>query len=498
MNPKIADRVLEIGIQLSAEHDYGTLLTKIVDCAMEITNCDGGTLYMYNDGVLRFCVTKNKSLNIEQGLKDDEFYPAVKMKDENICAYSAIHKKMLNIEDAYKSDEFDFSGPRNYDKLTKYRTKSILVVPLVNNEDRLIGVIQLINAIDENGEIIPFSKEFEMIIASLASQMAIALSNMKYVQEIEELMFSITQSFTDAIDKRNPYNYNHSRNVLLYTKMLVNYINELHENGKCEKYFDLYNKRELELAALMHDIGKIVVPREIMNKSTRLGSKLEITLLRFDYLKSLYKIDYLSNKITEEDWLKIEAELTEIKQQVKEINKKNFLEKEKISYINNIAKKYYENSDGEIISYLTPDEEECLSVPKGNLTEEEREIINSHVIYTEKYLNNMTLGKRFSCIGKWAGAHHELLDGSGYPRGLKGDEIAFESRILTVVDIYEALTASDRPYKKAVDKEKAFDILYKMADEGKIDKEILSLFEAAIKLNSKDLEKGCLSKEVKT
>ncbi len=498
MKREIADKVLEIGIQLSAERDYDTLLTKIVDCAMEITNCDGGTLYMYNDGVLRFCVTKNKTLNIEQGLKDDEFYPAVLMKDENICAYSAIHKKMLNIEDAYESDEFDFSGPRNYDKLTKYRTKSILVVPLVNNEDRLIGVLQLINAIDENGEIIPFSKEFEMVIKSLASQMAIALSNMKYVQEIEDLMLSITQAFTDAIDKRNPYNYYHSRNVFLYTQTLVNYINELHENGEYDRFFDVYNKRELELAALMHDIGKIVIPREIINKSTRLGNKLEIILLRFEYLKSLYKIDYLSGKISEEEWFEIEKELKEMICQVKEIDKRNFLEKEKIDYINDIAKKYYINSDGEIINYLTPEEAECLAIPRGNLTEEEREVINSHVIYTEKYLNNMTLGKRYSCIGKWAGAHHELLDGSGYPRGLKGDEIAFESRILTVVDIFEALTSSDRPYKKAMDKEEAFEVLRKMADEGKIDKEVLKLFEASVKLKNEVPKTANLSEEVKS
>ncbi len=498
MNQKIADRVLEIGIQLSAERDYDTLLTKIVDCAMEITNCDGGTLYMYNDGVLRFCVTKNKSLNIEQGLKDDEFYPAVLMKDENICAYSAIHKRMLNIKDAYESDEFDFSGPRNYDKLTKYRTKSILVVPLVNNEDRLIGVIQLINAIDENGNIIPFSKDFEVVIKSLASQMAIALSNMKYVQEMEDLMISITQSFTDAIDKRNPYNYYHSRNVFLYTKILVNYINELHEKGECEKFFDVYNKRELELAALMHDIGKIVIPQEIINKSTRLGDKIETIIQRFDYLKCLYKIDYLSNEISEEEWLKIQDELEEAKREIKDINTKNFLDKERIDYINNIAKKYHKNLDGEKIYYLTPLEAESLSVIQGNLTEAEREIINSHVVYTEKYLNNMTLGKRFSSIGKWAGAHHELLDGSGYPRGLKGDEIAFESRILTVIDIFEALTSNDRPYKKAMDKENAFNILHKMADENKIDKYILSLFETAIKLKNDDLEKSNLFEEVKS
>ncbi len=498
MNREIVNRVLEIGIQLSAERDYDTLLTKIVDCAMEITNCDGGTLYMYNDGVLRFCVTKNKTLNIEQGLKDDEFYPAVLMKDENICAYSAIHKKMLNIEDAYESDEFDFSGPRNYDKLTQYRTKSMLVVPLVNNEDRLIGVLQLLNAIDENGEIIPFSKEFEVVIKSLASQMAIALSNMKYVQEIEDLMFSITQAFTDAIDKRNPYNYYHSRNVFLYTQILVNYINELYEKGEYNRFFDVYNKKELELAALMHDIGKIVVPREIINKSTRLGCKIDIILLRFDYLKSLYKIDYLSGKISREEWLKTKAELKEMKRQVKKINKKNFLDKEKIEYIENIAKKCYVDSDGEKIDYLTPEEAECLSIPKGNLTEEEREIINSHVIYTEKYLNNMTFGKRFSCIGKWAGAHHELLDGSGYPRGLKGDEIAFESRILTVIDIFEALTASDRPYKKAMDEKKAFDVLHKMADEGKIDKEVLKLFEAVVRSKNEDPKIGHLFEEVKS
>lgn len=480
MDQNVLNEVLDMGIMLTAEKDYDELLSEIIDCAMKITHCDAGTLYTYDGARLQFCIMKNKSMGIEQNAKDDKTYPAVEMSETNVCAYSAIHRRMLNIPDVYASEEFDFNGPGRYDSMTGYRTKSMLVYPLVNNEDNLVGVVQLINALDENGNVIAFPKEIEIAVKSLASQVSIAVSNMQYVKEIEELMISITQSFTDAIDTRIPYNFYHSRNVYLYTEMIIDHINNLYKKGKGTRHFSHTEKKELLLAALMHDIGKLVIPSEVIDKSTRLGDKIDIVLQRFDYLTALYHIDYLEGRITKNAWTETKNELISAKEQLEQINKKTILSDEDIQLVKDLRGRTYSDALGHQLSYLTLEEAEALSIPKGNLTAREREIICSHVIYTEKYLNNMKFGRRYPHIIEWAGAHHEFLDGSGYPRHLKGDGISFETRILTVVDIYEALTSADRPYKKSMDDEHAFEVLDEMAAEGKIDAEVIKLLREAL------------------
>lgn len=475
-----AEKILEIGIQLTAERDYDELLSKIINCAMELTACDGGTLYLFEKDHLQFCIMKNKSLGIDQKGTKDEKYPPVTMDEKNICAYAAIHREFLNIEDAYSSSQFDFSGPREYDKRTGYRTKSVLVFPLISHEDKLIGVVQLINAKNKAGEIIPFGKDCEKILLSLGSQAAVAVANMRFVQEIEDLMISITQVFTDAIDTRIPYNYYHSRNVYLYVRLLVDYINSRHEAGETDRYYKPAERDELLMAALMHDIGKLVIPNDIIDKTTRLGDKLELVLERFERLALLYNIDYLQGRLGKDKWIEKKNYFLDARERVEEINRKPRLTEEDVAYIQNMSRMSYTDSNGQKISYLSLGETECLTVVSGNLTRGEREVICSHVEYTEKYLRKMNFGVRYPHIIEWAGAHHEFLDGSGYPRGLKGDEIPFEARILVVVDVFEALTSADRPYKKSMEEEKAFSVLDEMMTEGKVDPEVLGLFKEAV------------------
>ncbi len=474
------DKILEIGIQLTAERNYDELLAKIVDCAMDLTGSDGGTLYLYENERLRFCITKNISLGVNRKGQDKEQYPPVPLSEKNICAYAALHRKLLNIEDAYSCEEFDFSGPREYDKLTGYRTKSMLVFPLVNHEDKLIGVVQLINAQNAEGTVIPFEKECEKIMESLGSQAAVAVSNMKFVHEIEQLMISITQVFTDAIDTRIPYNYYHSRNVYLYVRMLVDYINRRHAEGTVPLHFSAEGRDEILMAALMHDIGKLVIPNEVIDKTTRLGGKLALVMEHFEHLTALYHIDYLEGRISKSRWIEEKNNLLDAQQRIEEINRKSVLTDEDVEYVKALAARKYNGVNGNKIPFLSLYEQECLTVRKGNLTQEERNIICSHVEYTEKYLSKMNFGERYPHIIQWAGAHHELLDGSGYPRGLKGEEIPFEARILAVVDVFEALTSSDRPYKKSMEEAKALSVLDDMADQGKIDKNILELFKEAL------------------
>lgn len=484
MERLLAEKVLEIGIQLTTEHDYDALLSKIIECAMDLTDCDGGTLYLYEEEQLKFCIMKTKSLGIDRDRKSVEQYPPVAMDKKNVCAYAAIHRKLLNIPDAYDCEEFDFSGPREYDKMSGYRTKSLLVFPLVNHEDKLVGVVQLINALDGQGQAIPFAEEFEKVVESLGSQAAVAVSNMHFVQENEQLMMSITRVFTNAIDARIPYNYYHSRNVYLYAKMLVEYINALHEKGETSRYFDAAGKNELLMAALMHDIGKLVLPNEIIDKNTRLGNKLPLLLERLQHLTALFHIDFLEGRIDQDQWIEMKNILVDGEERIQELNRKESLLEEEIAYVKELASYSYRNPGGNTIPFLTPEELECLSIPTGTLTKGEREIIQSHASCTIQYLKKMNFDKRYPHIIEWAGAHHEFLDGSGYPYGLKGDEIPFEARILAVVDIFEALTSSDRPYRKSVQSAKAINILTDMADEGKIDREVLQLFREALEENN--------------
>lgn len=475
-----AEKILEIGIQLTSERDYDELLSKIIDCAMELTNCDGGTLYIFEKDCLQFCIMKNRSMGIDQKGTKNKKYPPVTMDEKYICAYAAIHREFLNIEDAYNSSQFDFSGSREYDKLSGYRTKSMLVFPLISHEEKLIGVVQLINAKNAEGEIIPFGADCEKVLQSLGSQAAVAVANMRFVQEIEDLMISITQVFTDAIDTRIPYNYYHSRNVYLYVMILVDYINAQHEAGKIDIFYSPAERDELLMAALMHDIGKLVIPNNIIDKTTRLGDRLGLVMERFERLALLYNIDYLQGRIGKDKWIEKKNYFLDAKERVEEINRKPRLSEEDAAYIQSMSRMNYTDSNGQKISYLSLEETECLTVISGNLTRSEREVISSHVEYTEKYLRKMNFGVRYPHIIEWAGAHHELLDGSGYPRGLKGDEIPYEARILVVVDVFEALTSADRPYKKSMEEQKAFSVLDDMAAQGKVDKEVLQLFKEAV------------------
>ena len=225
-------RVLDTGIALSKEKDRNKLLDMILKASMDITNCDAGTLYMNKDGYLHFKVMKTISMHVDQG-KDGETIdlPPVPIVPENICAYTVLYRKPLNIRDVYTSREFDFSGPMKYDSITGYHTQSMLTIPLLNQEDEAVGVMQLINAMDEKGEIIEFAGEQEQIILSLASQAAIAMTNIQYTEEMKAQMWSFTEAMAEAIDARTPYNANHVRNVAVYAGKLADYINELHWKG---------------------------------------------------------------------------------------------------------------------------------------------------------------------------------------------------------------------------------------------------------------------------
>ncbi len=475
------EKIMDIGIRLSTERDRNRLLMTILDKGMEITNCDASTLYLYEDDGLIFKYMRTLSMGVSRGMDGEPIdLPPVPIKEENVCSYAAIHREVVNIPDVYASSRFDFSGPRQYDNLTGYRTRSQLVVPLVNNENELIGVLQLINAMDEEGNAIAFHEQYEIIIRALGSMAAIELTNLSYMEALKAQIYSFVEALTTALEERTPYNALHTRNVEKYASLLADYITQLHKEGKCEKTFEPARKEQLMLAALIHDIGKMVVPLSIMNKATRLGQKLEKVDDRFALLKALYEIDMLRGRLTQEEYEAVIDDLTSELAFIHEIDVIDYVNDETYEHIEILSKKQHVNEDGSVLPYLTESEVTSLRIRSGTLTMQERKEMENHVVMTSKILEKVQFYKGFSMVPKWVGAHHEYLDGSGYPNHLKDDELDLETRILTVVDIYDALTATDRPYKDPIPRKKAIEILKNMAEKGKVDLQLVEWLDEAL------------------
>lgn len=473
------NEILEMSIALTSEHDYNKIFEKIITCAMELTNCEGGTLYLYRENHLEFMIMRNVNKEVER--RGGTVSPLA-LDESKVCAYSAIHRTLVNVPDVYaENTAFDFSGPKTYDKMFGYYTKSMLAFPLINHEEKLIGVVQLLNARDQEGNFISFTPEHEMLLRAVASMAAVSLSNMQYIKQIKQLLHSIIMVFTNAIDARTPYNYYHSKNVHDFVVMFMDYSNALFAEGKGNLFFDAERREELEITALMHDIGKLVTPLEVINKETRLAGRLSLVLARFKYISALKRIAYLEGSCTKEEYEKEAAYLEEAARVVTQINGIDFLDDAKEAWVRTLAEKSYEEPDGTVCPYLTGEEKDCLLIKKGTLTETERETMKQHVVYTERFLSAMDFDEHYKNVRTWAGRHHELLDGSGYPEGLTGDALPVEVRLLTIADIFDALTSDDRPYRKPHSRETALEILGHMAEDGQIDAEILKVFKEAVR-----------------
>lgn len=483
LNEKDFERIINIGIELSTEKNRNKLLAAILENGMEITHCDASTLYLFEDNRLVFKIMKTLSMGISRGVDGDaiEDMPPVPMTEKNVCAYTALRREIVNIPDVYNSDRFDFSGPKEYDGLTGYHTQSMLVIPIENNENELLGVLQLINAMDAQGKVIPFDEQYNIIIRSLGAMSAIELTNLSYMEELKAQLHSFVEAFATAVDERTPYNGFHTRKVAEYCVTLAEYISKKHEMGECEESFDEGHREKLYLAALLHDIGKMIVPLKIMNRATRLDKEMQQIEDRFDLLAAYYEIDMLRGRITQEEYQKKTDELKAELDFIHKADSVGFLDEQKYDHVKKLTEKKYIKEDGTVVPYLSEREIECLSIRKGTLTSADRKQMENHVVMTGKILEKVRFNRNYSMVPKWAANHHEFLDGTGYPRGLKGDEIDLETRILTVADIYDAMTSADRPYKSPMPREKAFAILRSMAEEGKLEMRLVNWLEEALK-----------------
>lgn len=475
------EQLLNVGIALSAEKNFHRLLEMILTEAQRITNADAGTLYVKENDHLVFAIVHNQTLGISQGGRGEPTgLPPVVITPEpqNVCAYAAVKRQIVNIPDVYASERFDFTGPRRYDAITGYHTQSMLVLPLCNYDDEVIGVLQLINA-KEGTQVVPFAEHLEKIIASLASQAAVSLTNMQYIDEINRLFDSFVQAIATAIDARTPYNVNHTRNVAVLAGRLATYIDGLATGPWTAERFSDNRTEQLVKAAWLHDIGKVAIPLEVMDKPTRLAGRLELVLQRLDYIA--LQLEFSCHLATDpESAERLQADLSLARcgrELVAKLDRPEaFVDDQARAALRDLAARSYLDSQGQAHPWLSPTELECLSIARGTLTGAERRVMESHVAVTERMLAKIAFNKRLRDVPTWAVLHHELLDGSGYTRGLVGEDIPLEARLLTMLDVYDALTASDRPYKRAMSVDRALGILQTMAAEGKLDASLVDVF----------------------
>ncbi len=302
-----------------------------------------------------------------------------------------------------------------------------------------------------------------------------------HIRDIEELLHSFAEALSIAIDERSPYNGDHTRRVAGYTQTLIDYINYEHSEGRCDIFFNKTHSTQLVLAAYLHDIGKLAIPVTILNKSSRLGERVQKIRERMRLLRAYWEIDYLKQRCTLEEYRRAMSDIDEMVSRVRKMNDKPELDDEDIRYIESVKDKQYISEKGKKFFYLTKYEVDCLTIRHGTLTEKERLLIQQHAELTQKMLDTVNFKGTYKQLAVWAGNHPEYLAGSGYPGGLNADELSPEPRILTIVDIYDALTSKDRPYKEPNTSEEAFEILKKMAQNGKVDTQLVMLFEAAMK-----------------
>lgn len=475
MNQENFKKILEIGVQLSSERDFNRLLERILSCMMELTNCDAGTLYLLDQEALYFRIMRNNTLNTYSGGNGEEpDLPPVPLNRENVCALALLDGRTIRVEDVKNCREYDFSGPIRYDAMTGYHTQSMLVVPMCNREGEPLGVLQLINALDGKGNICAFAEDMVLTVESVASQAAITIQNARYIREIRELFHSFVRTMSSAVNERTPYTANHARHMAAYASRFIDYLN----GCPGQKHFTPSQKEELLMAIWLHDIGKLVTPLEVMDKAKRLLPEQYTAFThRMELVRLNAEISQLKALISPEEKEALIRQTREAAELVDRVNSAGFVTDEMLAELQLLREKTYPVEDGGLHPWLTEEEYAMLSIRRGTLSEAERRTMEEHVVVTDKLLSQIHFSNDLSHVREWASSHHELLNGKGYPRHRKGDEIPVEVRIITILDIFDALVADDRPYKPAKPLHVALDILRENAEvRGELDPELTRLF----------------------
>lgn len=500
------EQLNDIGTALSRERDISRLLDSILLAAKSITHADAGTLYRVTDdrSALRFEIIRTASLNIAMGgvsgkpidfpdlpLRDADEQP----NDSLVAAYSALHNQTVNIADAYTAAEFDFSGTRRFDERTGYRSQSFLTVPMKDHEGDVIGVLQLINATDPvTGMVRSFSTSDQSLAESLASQAAIAITNRGLMTQLESLFESFISLMNVAIDEKSHYTGGHCERVPALTMMLAEAVNETAQGPLADFRMQDRDRYELKIAGLLHDCGKVTTPVHVVDKATKLQTLFDRVALidtRYEVIKRDRELEALRAQLAMREARDPEGEAALLAQARADIEawdvEREFLRQanrgteymgdDAVQRVRTIGtQKTWRNPEGLESEFLTADEMENLTIRGGTLTAAEREIINHHIVATIKMLEQLPWPKHLKNVPEYAGGHHERMDGKGYPKGLTRDQMSVQARIMGIADIFEALTAKDRPYKPGMKLSQAMQIMTKFRDTGHIDPDLFDVF----------------------
>jgi HD-GYP domain-containing protein (c-di-GMP phosphodiesterase class II) len=499
------EQLNEIGIALSSQRDVRELLNLILAKAREITRADAGSLYLIEDDAegqrhLRFMLTQNDSLVFPF----KEF--TLPLAEDSMAGYTALRGKVVNFADAYHiPPEMPFHFNDHYDRESGYRTKSLLTLPMRNAKGEVLGVLQLINArndpaarlrseADVAAHVQPFHERSVRLALSLASQAAVAYENRKLYNDIQTLFEGFVKAAVTAIEQRDPTTSGHSLRVAAYTQSLAEIVDQVSTGPYSASHFDHEQMKEIRYAALLHDFGKVGVREEVLVKAKKLYPlQMELVKQRFEYIRKEVEVGMVRRKLQtflerdRGDALSEIARLSEDFEQrldriqdyleiIMQANEPTLMEHAQFRKLNEIAKQFFLDSKGSELPYINADEMRLLSIPKGSLDAAERQQIESHVVYTFNFLSQIPWTKELRGVPEIARAHHEKLNGAGYPYKLHGDQIPLQTKMMTICDIFDALTASDRPYKRAVPVERALSILEECVQANEIDAELFRLF----------------------
>ncbi len=497
-------RLTSIGASLSAERDTTQLLETILKAAQELTFADAGTLYLIEKAQLKFEILYNDTLNIRMGGKSGVpvmlgpvplYRDDGSLNDSLVVTSAVLHDRTINIPDVYTEQGYDFSGTLAFDKKTGYRSRSFLTIPLKNHEHEVIGALQLINATDpESGDVVPFSDDARQLGESLASQAAISLTNRQLINQLHELFEALIQGINVAIEEKSPYTGHHGQRVPEIALMLAEAAHLTRDGPLAGFSMSEEEFYELKIAAMLHDCGKLATPEHVVDKATKLEAlfdRVHLLEARFEILKRDAEIAMLKNRLrlmeqnaTTAEFQALEEELA---QQLKHLDDdfdflrqcnfgREFMSQAHQERIARIAGRKLHNRRGEVVDAISAEEKANLTIPGGTLTPEERKIINRHALTTLEMLEKLPWPKNLSKVPRIAGAHHERLDGKGYPLGLTGEMMSVPMRILAIADVFEALTAKDRPYRPGMTLMQALTILGKMSRDNHIDPDLFRLF----------------------
>lgn len=496
---EVLNEVLAVNIALSSEKDTKRLLERILLAAKQLANADGGTIYSVNDQrELVFDTMFNDSMNMHRGgssghpitLAPIPIYIDDQINQNAIVALCAAEGKTINIQDVTQRSDYHAHIVKAIDEELGYRTHSILTIPMNNHEGDLIGVLQLVNAQSEFGEVIPFSLQTEHMVEALASLASVALTNRQLIDNMEELFQAFTKLIAKAIDEKSPYTGGHCRRVPELTMMIAEAVHR-HQQGPMASFtMTDADRHELNLAGWIHDCGKVATPEYVMDKSKKLETvfdRIALVKTRFALAKNETELHYTrliweSQDDEEKQRLRdtLDAKLSRLDRDLELVETANtggeFMSEDDQAYLETIARSCEVNINGESCPLLTDDEVYNLRTARGTLNPEERAIINRHMDITVDMLDTLPFPKHLKRVPEFAGGHHEKMDGTGYPKKLTREQMSVPARIMAIADIFEALTAADRPYKPAKPISECLRIMGFMKLDNHIDPDLFDVF----------------------